>query len=167
MTLMDYFSSWIQAVSALVPVKMKEGGQAREGFSSARCSDRPGLPSFTFYGAFSWRNCLAWRMRGVGSVPLSGPELRCWSRNLNTKAEELAHQGADQWNRPENAYKAGKFWLNCRLQDFSVRRGSPFKVTLRTTFSLSPPCGGPNSVKIVKWIVLELSVIEPLFTLFG
>ena len=32
---------------------------------------------------------------------------------------------------------------------------------------MSLPCGGPILVKLVKWIVLELSVIEPLFTLVG
>ena len=56
--------------------------------------------------------------------------------------------------------------MNSRFQDFSVRRGSLFKITLRTS-SIVTALGGPILVKIVKWIVLELSVTETLLTLVG
>ena len=52
------------------------------------------------------------------------------------------------------------------LQDSSVRRGSLFKITEEKILLLLP-CGGPILVKIVKWIELELSVIETLFTFLG
>ena len=82
-----------------VPVKIKERGQAREGFSSVHVLTGPDSPLLHLLHTQQHLNeetASSERMRGSRKQPLSGPELRCSESKSGIQLRSFSPPGAGQ-----------------------------------------------------------------------